>query len=289
MPNPPGYFRRYYEEKRDEINEKRKRKYDTDPEYKERVLQASRNYRKRKRKEKEQGESICRPVGLRGLQRIQDVIDEKVGDGNMIRLMSAEAFAQFLGRSVQSLSHWESKGVLPQSPYRGVRGFRYYTIGMMEVVRWWVKDRKRLFPVDPQMFSGIERGWEALGVPLADNVTGYNDALKKSAVLTRRVAVGDGSMVRLFPAKSLAIFLEVTTNAVRGWERSGKIPRTPYQNGGETYYTWKMMEEIRQARKDGEDSPDGREIELMWRRIGVPFKAQSWRRALAFTTSSKDE
>lgn len=288
MPNPPGYFERYYEENRDKINKKRKRKYHGDPEYRENVLQASRDYRSRKRKENSEG-VLDRPVGLRRLQRFQSVVDRRVGDGNTIKLMSVGAFAQLLGRSIQSVNHWEKDGVLPCTPYRDSRGFRYYTLGMMEIVKRWVKGRKRLFPVDPKMFANIQRGWEALGVPLAANIHPhkdhrYDDALAKTVVLTRRVMVGDGSMIRLFPAKSLAIFLGSTINAVRKWEREGMLPRTPYQDGGETYYTWEMMEAVHEM-----EVVDSKEVGALWKAAGVPLKAQSWRRALALSCSQKEE
>jgi hypothetical protein len=124
---------------------------------------------------------------------------------------------------------------------------------------------------------------------LKGNTTGYRNAINKTVVLTRRVMAGDGSMARLFPAKSLAIFLGTTTNTVRAWERWGKIPRTPYRDGGETYYTWEMMRGVQKALKENGGNLDSREIELMWRRVGVPLKAQSWKRALVLTTSPKDE
>jgi hypothetical protein len=159
MANPPGYFDKYYEEKKDDINRKRKDRYHNDPDYRKRVLKASRDYRDKKRRE--QGPRVRMP-------RHQIPLVRRV-QGGEIQLFSVGFFALRLGRSVQSLNHWEKTEpypLLPVTPYRDERGFRYYTIEMMDVVKRVIGKKRRLFPVDRKMFHQIKKGWAELGVPV---------------------------------------------------------------------------------------------------------------------------
>jgi hypothetical protein len=101
-------------------------------------------------------------------------------NGVEVALYSIGAFAAYINRSVQSINHWESNGLLPRTPYRvGERGFRYYSAEMMEVVRRIVGNKRRLFPVDLAMGVEIREMWEALGVPV-DCDDGIEVALQKS-------------------------------------------------------------------------------------------------------------
>lgn len=158
MPNRPGYFDKYYEENKDKVNDTRRKKYANDEAYRDRVLQASRDYRKRQR---DDGDRVRLP-------RYQKPVLMETGDGGTVQLFSVGAFASFLSRSVQAINHWEkaTPQILPSTPYKDTRGFRYYTREMMEVVRDAVGSKRRLFPVDPNMRKNILSGWKDLGVPV---------------------------------------------------------------------------------------------------------------------------
>lgn len=158
MANKPGYFAEYYAKNKKRMSAERKRRYKQDPEYRERALQASRDYRERQRDD---------DGGVRiRLPRYQKPITATVGDGSKIALFSVGAFAVYLGRSVQAVTHWEKAGVLPQTPYRNSRGFRFYTADMMAAVKKAVGSRRRLAATDSTMSDGIRRAWEQLGVPV---------------------------------------------------------------------------------------------------------------------------
>lgn len=174
MDNPAGYFDCYYAENKYDLNERRRRRYHSDPEYREKVLNMSKEYRDRKR----QGQ----PPRAR-MPRHQAPLRAKTGDGGTIKLFSVGAFAVFLGRSVQSIKHWEKKpAVLPITPYRDSRDFRFYTKEMMEAVKEVVGTKRRLFPIDPQMYLDIKAAWEALGVPVGRVKTGDKSKKLKLAL-----------------------------------------------------------------------------------------------------------
>jgi hypothetical protein len=173
VPNKPGYFERYYSEKHGEINEKRRKKYQNDSEYRDRVLKASRDYRERQRAEPR----VRMP-------RFHKSMVGEIGGGGQIHLWSVGAFAAYLSRSVQSINHWEKTGILPKTPYRDVRGFRFYTPAMMNVVRDQVGTKRRLFPVDPQMYANIMAAWEAQGVPVDCEAQDPRKQMKKALAAT---------------------------------------------------------------------------------------------------------
>lgn len=155
MPNKPGYFEKYYKENKGKINAARKKKYETDPAYRDRVLKASQEYRETHRSD----DRVRMP-------RYQNPIVEKAGDGGDVVLFSVGAMAVYLDRSVQAINHWERAGILPPTPYRDERGFRYYTTDMMSAVLDSVGNKRRLFPVDPQMRENVLKAWKEFGVPV---------------------------------------------------------------------------------------------------------------------------
>lgn len=155
MSNRPGYYEEWYEKNKDELAVRRKERYESDPDYRQRVLVASASYRERQR----------------SISRVRIPRHQKPrffqSDGKMVPFFSIGAFAGYVNRAIQSINNWEKNGLLPRTPYRvGKRGFRYYSAGMMEVVRQIVGNKKRLFPVDTNMHTRIREGWEVLGVPV---------------------------------------------------------------------------------------------------------------------------
>ena len=168
MPNKPGYYKQWYAENKEDVADRRKTKYEDDLEYRDAVLQRSSDYRERQRE-----------VSQVRVPRHQKPRMFEL-NGAEVALYSIGAFAAYINRSVQSINHWETNGLLPRTPYRvGKRGFRYYSAEMMEVVRRIVGNKRRLFPVDKAMGAEIREMWEALGVPV-DCDDGIEAALLKS-------------------------------------------------------------------------------------------------------------
>jgi hypothetical protein len=176
------YWEEYYKDNKKKINRKRKKKYHTDEEYRQSVLQASRDFRARKRKEREeQGPQVRSP-------RHQTPIKKKIRGGHVVNFWSVGYFALILGRSVQSIGYWEKEKktkspLLPVTPYRDSRGFRYYTIEMMTTVKKIVGDKKRMFPADRQIYDEIKEAWRKLGVPVDLKVAKRDEKKRMSMAL----------------------------------------------------------------------------------------------------------
>ena len=155
MPNKEGYYQKYYEDNKDDINDKRRRRYESDEDYRSRVLKHSQTYRDKKRKE----------PGVR-MPRYSQVKEYDTGDGGTIHLFSVGAFATFVQRSVQSISHWEKQGLIPKTPFRDSRGHRLYTRTMIESVKEEIGSKRRLFPADPEMATRVHAAWVDSGIPV---------------------------------------------------------------------------------------------------------------------------
>lgn len=173
MANRPGYFKTYYSEKKDEILKGRQDRYKSDPEYRDRVLKSSRDYRTRQRNEPR----IKMP-------RHQRPLVLQNAEGKDVHLFSVGFFGVLLQRSVQALNHWERNGLMPPTPYRDTRGFRYFTRSMMVAVRDEVGTKKRLFPVDPTMCQRIRERWVASGVPMDEIPVGTLGTLEEAVAKT---------------------------------------------------------------------------------------------------------
>ena len=173
MPDRTEYYKGWYEEHKDELSEKRKTSYDSDPQYRKKVLSQSAKYRERQR-------SIPR---LR-VARHHVPREYKAGDGGKIVLFSIGAMAIYIQRSVQSIGQWERNGVIPQTPYRaGKRGFRFYTREMMDAIKEAVGNKRRLYPVDQAMTDRVRQRWVDSGVPVGCD-GGIDEAIRQTRTTT---------------------------------------------------------------------------------------------------------
>lgn len=182
-PSPrKDYYAEWYQANKDRISDKRKRAYQEDGSYREKVLSQSAEHRERQR-----------AVPRVKVPRHQVPKRYKTGDGGEVVLYSIGFFALFIGRSIQSINEWEKDdpdggkpAILPRTPYvQGTRRFRYYTQAMMEAVKEHVGTKRRLYPVDPEMYQKIVAAWEESGVPV-----GCEDGLKEALKKTRTAKNG---------------------------------------------------------------------------------------------------
>lgn len=163
------YYADWYQENKERISQKRKEAYRNDPEYRERVLAQSAEHREKRR--------VAPRVKI---PRHQVPRRYPTGDGGEIVLFSIGFFSLFIARSVQSINEWEKAGILPRTPYiQGTRRFRFYSQAMMEAVRDMIGAKRRLYPVDPQMYEKIEQAWRDAGVPVGCE-GGLREALAKT-------------------------------------------------------------------------------------------------------------
>lgn len=110
------YNRRYYAKKKKEIADARKRKYWSDPDYRNKVRAGS---RKRYRQEAKSRDS-----------RIGYTV--KKADGK--ELYTITYAAQVSDRKEDTIRSWEKSGDIPKTVYTDTRGWRLYTSHQIELL-----------------------------------------------------------------------------------------------------------------------------------------------------------
>jgi hypothetical protein len=133
------YNQTYYQKHKDRLKEKRRRRYDTDPEYRKAIKRYAQTARinKKLRREAEYARLGKKAPGRGGALKIADY-KIMVGDKEVIVKMYPVGYlAQQLGRKVQTIRNWERKGLFPRALYRspgGLAGNRLYTEFQMEKI-----------------------------------------------------------------------------------------------------------------------------------------------------------
>jgi len=181
------YYQRYYDANKNKLNDARRRRYERDSAYRQKVLEWSQNYREKKRDEREPAEPRA--------PRFETPLEGKLRGNASIKLYSVGYVSKALGRSIQSLTHWERKGIIPPTPFKDARGFRYYTEPMIESIKSATCARRRQFPVDPRVMKRILQEWKAQGIPsprftfeeLVENGVSKEEAKKKAILAEDRL------------------------------------------------------------------------------------------------------
>jgi hypothetical protein len=140
------YFKKWYEENKEQIAAKRRRRYRNDPKYRRKCIEQA-----RKNREKTQPEKY--PT----LDPSRVLIGGKV-------YFTVRGLAHVLEKSRNSVYYWIRSGFLP--PPQSVDGSntRYYTAAQVVMIREGLRehlDKKRLSPSDIQSFKAyISERWE---------------------------------------------------------------------------------------------------------------------------------
>lgn len=183
-PSPrKDYYAEWYQRNKKKISETRKKAYHEDPKYREKVLARSAEHRESRRKEPRVK-----------IARHMVPVKYTAGDGGEVILYSIGFFSIFIGRSIQSINEWEKPGkpgkkspprppILPRTPYVGPQrkngqGFRYYTKSMMIAVKNIIGNKRRLYPVNPEVYNQIEQAWAETGVPVGKSLSSLEAAIK---------------------------------------------------------------------------------------------------------------
>jgi len=158
-------YKSWYEKNKEELSERRRKKYHKDKKYREKILAQNKAYRDKKAKERaDQPKPKVRipkhrkPVTM-GIQINGSVVESQ--------LVHVGTFARAIGRSVPTIHQWERVGLLPRTPYllKGEsKQERLYTADMIRVVQEVLSTRgTSVSSQDPTFRQEILDGWEELG------------------------------------------------------------------------------------------------------------------------------
>jgi len=157
-----AYFQFYYAERKADLSQKRKDRYQADPEYRERAKEAARAYRRRKKEERERlrASGELPPARPKGPRKPVDVMIR----GERCQAYTVTVTAQRLNRSVDTINYWTKVGLLPPTPIRSKRGDRLYTDAMIVVMQTAISRRGKVALKDTAFCQEILDGWREAGV-----------------------------------------------------------------------------------------------------------------------------
>ena len=138
------YQKEYYLRNRAELSRKRKERYRNDPEYRKKILEATRRRRK---------ESV--KVSARDIGRLFEL-----PDGTMTRLFTSGRASEFSGISHAKFGRWLRTGKLPETPYSH-KHIRYFTKDQAFAIRRILSNDVELKDLE----SEVRSAWDDLGIP----------------------------------------------------------------------------------------------------------------------------
>lgn len=251
-------YKEWYEENKEALSERRKRRYETDAEYRKQTLLRNQKAREERRANRTsaEAESKATRLGRGGFWVLRPEASGVSEDVYTIGLL-----AQILGVSRQTIRVWERDPEvdLASALRKGPEGFelRYYTVAQLETVIRRLREAKYITP------KRAERGLAALNIlrggDLAEEFAEeYEDGLEVPGV-ARGVVWPDGTVrrVKLYRLGALAQAVGRSLCALGILERRGALPETPLRaarrGGGESQadgarlYTAEMIAAVREA------------------------------------------
>jgi hypothetical protein len=117
------YFAKYYEENREAVLDKKKERYKNDPEYRNKIKEASKARRQALAEEKKR-------LGIPRKKKGDSPLWFRIQVGNEevpVRMYTVGQLAKRLGRKPQTIRVWESNGLIPEAMYRNTAKDRLYT------------------------------------------------------------------------------------------------------------------------------------------------------------------
>jgi len=239
-------FKEWYQANGERLNNNRRDRYQSDPEYRKQVLERNRASRERRRDEvkkerKEEKDALVVKVSAQPWKTI-DMEIEVEGKKTIAPMLTIGAVAKAVGRSVQAIRLWEKQGKLPTTPYHNSKGDRLYTLSMVEEIVSKLKVQGKIDDT-PSKSRYMPRGL--------------------SCILT----LSDGSVREemMFRIGVLAQYINRTVITVEQMEQKEYIPKTPFRFSSTQYrlYTIDMIEAVKTAVDSNEDVRGAAE----WKRV----------------------
>lgn len=214
-------FKEWYQHNGEKLNESRKSRYQTDSEYRAKVLATNQASRQRRRAEQAK---VPRPrVRKTPEERFKPVTMEI--NGVEEEFLTIGSLAHTLGCSIPAIRLWEKQGVIPKTKLRskGKTGDRLYTQTMVEQIRETLTEQGRIgteprVPREPKSFTRYVR-----------------------------FPNGKTKQVQLFLIGALAKAVDRNVATLEQMEGKGHLPETPFRatSVGRRLYTADMIQAVK--------------------------------------------
>lgn len=159
-------YKEWYEKNRDERNKKRRRRYQRDSAYREKIKETSRLYARKKRAVKRARIKFGVKLDKRKKEKLRHNISLplKVGGNIDVDAFVLGYLSAKMGRSNQTIYLWEKRGCFPKTPIR-INGIRFYTKEMVDVaVKIFRKHEKmgEFITKNNEIGKEIEEAWDEI-------------------------------------------------------------------------------------------------------------------------------
>jgi hypothetical protein len=216
-------FKKWYEENKVPFNEKRRNRYNTDPEYRQYVLEMNKKNREKRQKERFKEDRERK----KAVKIVASPSWKEFESDEGKPMLTIGALAKALGRSTQSIRLWEKHGVIPVTPHRNARGDRLYTPEQVLDLYKTLKDTKDLERVETKTDL----------TPISSKVKFSDGRIEETS---------------LFKVGALSKAVDRTVLTLEQMERKGVFPATPFRGDpnklgepGPRYYTAQMIESVK--------------------------------------------
>jgi len=180
-------YKEWWKHQGDAVKQRRRKKYQSDPEYREKQKQWSADYRERQRKRApKKFRKKQREWAQRYRERSRDdehqgrrpvIVTVETDRGKVaLRCWTVGRLASEVGRTVDFIDMLERRAQLPESPLRSEEGYRYYTDEMIQGVKRVLRCRRRVRKTDVTLYFEVLHWWNKSGAMDAHRVLGVNAA-----------------------------------------------------------------------------------------------------------------
>lgn len=259
-------FKSWYKKHGESLNDKRRKRYEEDEEYRDRVLKQNRESRRRKQKELDKEKIEERQNKKVRTSKVWREVEHDIDESNQsVKLVTVGALAKVLNRSKVGIRVLEKQGVIPPTPYRSKKGERLYTPEQIIEIRALLEKQGRL------------------------NV----DRKKPRSFLMANVQLSDGSEIEtpLLKIGDMAKAVGKATVTLEQMERKGVIPKTPLRlPPNRRAYTPNQIVAVKEALdRWGQTIREQASKDAIYEEILESWSADNLVGAVVLSTSSKGE
>jgi len=233
-------FQKWYRDHGKTLNEKRRERFASDPDYATRVREQRRESDRRAAEAKRQARKLQRP---RIPTAYDEAVDSTTGQREKGVFFTISEFAKALGVTPQTVRLWERSEKIERTRYRSTSGYRLYPLEYIEK-------------------KADERG-TLKSTPVRRLPRGVRQRTRKTA--SERYCLGSYRLdfrsgeerdEAFFSVGLLCHVLGISTNWHGTLVRKKRLPDTPFKIKGRRAYTLGMIEAAASAQNDHSDWTD---------------------------------
>lgn len=220
----------WWQENKDSVNERRRKKRASDPDWAEKQRVHSRRYKRKRRARpgrRPKRRNLRKPVIV--TFRVGTLVREEV-------CWSAGVLAEAIGRDKRVIDQWEARGMIPLTPLSDDTGARLYTSHMIDRLLYVVRSRKQVRKVDRLFYFEVLLAWRKVG---------YDYFVNAEIASIRQADSIPSGKESLLNVESFALAIGRSVSTILTWESLGVLPATPFVFAGKNFYPQSAVDALK--------------------------------------------